>query len=91
MAVTITTTELAAALRVGTSTEETEQITRLLAYASEAVQRHAPDAPPAILNEAIVRIAGYAFDRPEAPAGAGYANELRNSGAAAILLPYTSG
>jgi len=88
MAVTLTVADLRAALRLNDSAEETAQATRLLAYASEAVERHAPDAPPAIQNEAVVRLAGYAYDRPEAPAGAGYANELRNSGAASLLLPY---
>ena len=40
MAITLTAAQLAAAMRVGTSPEETEQVTRLLAYATEAISRH---------------------------------------------------
>ena len=38
-------------------------------------------------NESVVRLAGYLFDQPNAGRGVAYA-ALRNSGAAAILLPY---
>ena len=41
--VTLTVAQLAAALRLGSSTEETDEATRLLAYSSEAVLRHAPE------------------------------------------------
>ena len=44
MAVTITIEELQAALRLGDTAEETAEVTRLLAYASEAVTKHAPEA-----------------------------------------------
>ena len=88
MAVTLTADELRAALRLGSTSEETAQATRLLAYATEAVQKHAPDGPDAVHNEAVIRLAGYLFDMPTAPTGAGHANALRNSGAAAMLLPY---
>ena len=88
MAVTITATELSASIRLGGSGEETAQATRLLAYATEAVQKHAPDAPDSVHNEAAIRLAGYLYDQPTAPTGAGHANALRNSGAAAMLLAY---
>ena len=88
MAVTLTADELRAALRLGSTSEETAQATRLLAYAAEAVQKHAPDAPDPVHNEAAIRLAGYLYDQPTAPTGAGHANALRNSGAAAMLLPY---
>ena len=88
MAVTRTAAELAAALRLGDSTEETAEATRLLAFATAAVTKHAPDAPDVVHNEAVVRLASYLFDMPNAGRGAGYADALRNSGAAAILLPY---
>ena len=42
MAVTLTVEELAAALRLGDSPEELAEATRLLAYTSESVERHAP-------------------------------------------------
>ena len=88
MAVTISVAELLAALRLGTTDAEVEQGTRLLAYATAAVEKHVPDAPDAIANEACVRLSGYLFDQPFSSRGAAFANSLRNSGAAAILLPY---
>ena len=86
--VTLTAQELAAALRLGDSPEELAQATRLLAYATEAVEKHAPEAPETVQNEAAIRIAGYLYDAPMSSRGAGYAAVLRNSGAAGILLPY---
>ena len=89
MAVTITVGDLLSALRLGTTDAETAQATRLLSYATAAVEKHAPEAESTIIqNEAVVRLAGYLFDAPTAGRGAVYANALRNSGAAAILLPY---
>ena len=88
MAVTLTAAELAAALRLSDSPEETAEATRLLAYATEAVTRHVSTAPDVVHNEAVRRLAGYLYDMPEAGRGDGYANALRNSGAASILLPY---
>ena len=92
MAVTLTATDLASAIRIGSSAEETAQATRLLAYATEAISRHLgtayDDAPEAILNEAAIRLAGYLYDQPTAAGGASFANALRNSGAAAMLLAY---
>ena len=85
---TLTVAELSAALRLGDTAEETAEATRLLAYATEAVTKHAPNAPAVVLNEAAIRLAGYLFDMPNAGRGAGYADALRNSGAAAQLLPY---
>ena len=88
MAVTLTAAELAVALRVGTSDEETAQVDRLLATASTMVTKHAPDAPDAIHNEAAIRAAGYLFDMPQAARGAGFADVMRNSGAASLLLAW---
>ena len=89
MAVTLTIAELLiAALRLNDSTEETAEVTRLLAYATEAVAKHAPNAPNVAHNEAVRRIVGHLFDQPEAARGDAYANAMRNSGAARILLPY---
>ena len=88
MAVTLTVAQLSAAIRLGDTVEETAQATRLLSVGSQAVAKHAADAPDAIHNEAVIRLAGYWFDQPQAAAGAGYADALRNSGALAILLPY---
>ena len=88
MAVTLTVAELQAALRLGDSAEETAEVTRLLAYSTEAVTKHAPSASDTAMNEAVRRLSGYLFDQPEAGRGDGYANALRNSGAARMLLPY---
>ena len=88
MAVTITVAELRAALRLNDTAEETAEVTRLLAYSTEAVVKHAPDASETAMNEAVRRLSGYLFDQPEAARGDGYANALRNSGASRTLLPY---
>ena len=88
MAVTFTIPELAAALRLNDSAEETAEVTRLLAFVSVAVVKHAPNAPDIAHNEAARRLGGYIFDQPEASRGDAYANALRNSGAQRMLLPY---
>lgn len=88
MAVNVTVAELAGALRVGDSTQETTEMSRLLAYTTEAVTRHAPEAPSVVANEAAIRLAGYLYDMPDASRYAGHGDPLRNSGAARILLPY---
>ena len=87
MAVTLTLDQLTAAMRLGDSPEETAEATRLLAYATEAVEQWAPMAPFVVQNEAVIRLASQMFDQPTATRGA-YANALRNSGAARILMPY---
>ena len=66
MAVTLTLAELRAALRLSDSPEETAEVTRLLAYCTEAVEKHVPTAPDTIHNEAVRRLCGYLFDMPEA-------------------------
>ena len=66
MAITITSAQLAAALRVGDSAEETAEVSRILTFASTAVQKFAPVAPDAVHNEAVVRLSGYLFDAPTA-------------------------
>ena len=88
MAVTLTVVQLRDALRLGASTTEMAEATRLLAYATAAVTKHAPDAPDAVQDEAVIRLAAYLFDQPTAGRYTGHANALRNSGAASILLPY---
>ena len=92
MSVTLPQAALSAALRLGDSAEEVAEATRLLAYATTAIERHLgdayADAPAAVVNEAVVRLAGYLFDMPTASRGMAYSDALRNSGAAAMLLPY---
>jgi hypothetical protein len=88
MAVTILRAQLAARLRLGRTQTELDETDELLAYATEAVTKHAPDAPDVVQNEAVYRLAGYVYDRPFASADTRFANALRNSGAASALLPY---
>ena len=87
MAVTLSIADLSDALRLGNSAEELKEVTRLHAFASEAVDRYAPDAPENTANEAAVRLAAQLFDQPTSTRG-GYSNALRISGAARILMPY---
>ena len=91
MAIDLTVAQLAQALRLGDSTEETAEATRLLGFATAAIARHLGDAyeagDPAILNEAATRVAGFAYDAPFAAQGMAYSDALRQSGAAALLLP----
>ena len=88
MAVTITIEALQAALRLGDTAEETAEVTRLLAYSTEAVTQHAPNASDTAMNEAVRRLSGYLFDQPEAGRGIAFANAMRSSGAGRMLLPY---
>ena len=88
MAVTITRADLAARIRLGRTPTELDETDQILAYATEAVTHHAPDAPDVVHNEAVYRLAGYIYDRPFASADTRFSNALRNSGAASALLPY---
>ena len=92
MAVNISVAELAAALRLGDTAEETAQVTRLLAYTTQVVSKHLgteyASTPETIANEAAIRLAGYLFDKPYTTGGVGFADALRFSGAGAIMLPY---
>ena len=89
MALTLTQVQLSAAIRLGDSTEEVAEATRLLGYVTEAIARHLgdayEDAPAVIVNEAAIRLAGYLFDMPNAGRGLSFANAGRNSGAWTIL------
>ena len=88
MAVTLDVAGLIAALRLSDSPEELAEATRILAYAAEAVVQHAPNAVDSAHNEAAVRLSAFLFDQPTASRGDSYANAMRQSGAARMLLPY---
>ena len=92
MAITLTVADLTSAIRLGDSAEEVAEATRLLTYVTAAITQHLgdayEDAPETIVNEAAIRLAGYAFDAPNAGRGLSFANAGRNSGAWAILLPF---
>lgn len=88
MAVTLTVSELAAALRAGDSTDETAILTRLLAAATATIEHVADGAPEAIQNEACVRFAGYLYDQPNAGRGMAWSSAMRSSGALALVAPW---
>ena len=90
MAVTLTLEQVAGAIRVETPLEEpdTSIVTRLLAVGTELVTEFAPDAPDAVQNEAVIRLAGYLYDQPQAGWDRRYANAIGNSGAYILLYPY---
>ncbi len=85
--VTLSTVALRDALRLGDSTEETAVATRLLAVSTALVERKAPDAPGAVLDEAVIRLSAFWFDQPPSSRYSfGYA--MGRSGAGSILLPF---
>ena len=88
MAVTISVADLAGAIRAGDSALETADITRLLAVATEIVERYAPNAPDVIQNESVRVMIGYWFDMPNAWRYTGFAGVFRNSGARTMLQEY---
>ena len=95
MAVTITAADLAAAIH-----QPAAVAARLLAVATELVERYAPAAPEAVANEAVIRTSGYLAQHPadarrEATVGgisSGWApthtSALRHSGAMSLLSPW---
>ena len=91
MAVTITRQALQAALRIdgaeADSSAESIEVARIMATVTALVEKHAPNAPDAIQNEAVVRAGGWLFDMPAAQRTAA-GDVLRNSGALALMLPW---
>lgn len=81
----VTVEQLRDALRVGDTTEETAEVTRLLATATALVEDKAPTAPEGLRDEAAIRIAAHLYDKPNYEPGAGYAQLFRNSGAGDLL------
>ena len=88
MAVTLTVEQLRAAVRYGSSADETIELARILTYSTEAVTKYAPNAPDVAQDEAAIRLSAYILDMPNASRAAGYANAGQNSGAWSMLLPY---
>ena len=93
MAVTITAEVLAHALRITptpTTTLSTEQavtVARLVGAAGAMVENYASDAPEAVSNEAVVRLAGWMLDQPP---GRQHADALGLSGARSMISPWRS-
>ena len=92
MAITITVAQLASAIRVGDTAEETAEVTRLRTYAITEIERYLGDAfddtPDEVANEATVRLVAYLYDQPTTARAAAFANAMRNSGAGRMLLGY---
>ena len=87
----ITVARLAEAVRVdGTDPAYVSILTRLCGVGKALVAQYAPDAPTAIRDEAIIRVAAYLLDQPEASPGARYATAWRNSGAEALAGPWVN-
>ena len=97
MAVTLT----AADLKADPGLVDDDRAAQLLAVASEIVTRYAPDAPDAIQDEAVIRIAGWLVESPgsglvETQRGerrhmlfrGAVSSALRASGAMSLLRPY---
>ena len=93
MAVTvaITPADLGAALRIDLPADSdlSGLIDRLIGASVQVCARFVgSNAPNEVADEAVVRLAGYIFDSPEAPMGTGFAGAFRNSGAMALLSPW---
>ena len=93
MAVTLTVQQLSLEMRVGDTAAETELVARRLAYSEVAIERHLGAAvyastPDVVLNEATIRLCSYIYDQPTSSGGLAFANAMRFSGAARMLLPY---
>ena len=90
MAITITVADVARAVRAGSGTETTAEITRLLGYATAVLDQYVDlaDVPDAVADQAVVMLVGYTFDRPTTYRYQSYANLIRNSGVGSVLLAY---
>ena len=92
MAITATIAEIAAAIRVGDSSEETAEVSRLRDYSIIAVSQHLgpayDDAPVPVVNMAATLLAGWLYDKPTTTGGFSFANAIKFSGAIRVLFPY---
>ena len=92
MAITITVAELAESIRVGSTTREQNEVSRLRDYAIVAISTHlgaAYDTASEIaVNMATSLLTGYYYDKPTVSGGVGLANAIKFSGAIKVLLPY---
>ena len=92
MAITITIAEIAAAIRVDDSAEETAEVSRIRDYAVVAISQHLgdayADAPVAVVNMAATLLCGWLYDKPTTTGGFSFANAIKFSGAIRVLFPY---
>ena len=92
MAVTLTRQELATAIRA-----TADVAGRLLPVATELVERYAPNAPPSVQDEAVIRTSGWLVQQPmdarrsttvggvSSSWAVTHTSALRHSGAMALL------
>jgi len=83
--------DLSRALRAGDSAEEQAEVSRLRGVAEAVVTAYlggAENCPIAIQSEAIIRVAAYLYDQPNAGRHLAFANAGRNSGAWSLLAPF---
>lgn len=78
----VTVNQLRLELRATDDAEITAILTRVLGTAAALAENYAPDAPDAIMDEAVIRLAGWLFDTPDGGA------PMLHSGAAALLNPW---
>ena len=92
MAITATVAEIAAAIRVGNSSEETAEVSRIRDYAVVAITQYLgdayADAPTEVLNMSATLLSGWLYDKPTTTGGFSFANAIKFSGAIKVLFPY---
>lgn len=91
MAITITPAQVALAIRAAADPDEIpEAVTTVLGFlvpaASAMVLDHAPAAPDAVQDAALIRLTGWLYDADPADTRNGQAMQL--SGAASLLAPF---
>lgn len=97
MTVTITLAQLSEAMRITVQDSPTGPqraiIQRLLEASTELVNAYAPDCPPSVGDEAIIRLSSYLADSEPANPSRNVStpeSAFRNSGARGLLAPWRS-
>lgn len=90
MPITIDVADVAVSLRLATEKANvpapvTVVLGAVVSAGAEIIVRHAPQAPDAVLNLALIRICGYLYEADPTRSARGQENALRTSGAAALL------
>lgn len=91
----LTIGQLAAALRLTADASMSppdplaDILQRHMDAATALIDKRTTDTPNAVRDEATVRLCGYWYDAPFAPAGDRFMAAWRYSGAASLLAPWT--
>ena len=92
MVVTITVAELAEANRIGSTTREQNEVSRIRDYCIVAIAKHLgaayEDCPETVVNMATTLTAGYYYDKPTVAGGISFANAFKFGGGIRVLFPY---